>query len=71
VKKTAKIGMTLVAVLALPVALATEWVTHKEVVAGTKTVAIKASIVQVSDDASQNAPPVENLANEMKIYASF
>lgn len=70
-KKTAKIGMTLVAVLALPVALATEWVTHKEVVAGTKNVTIKTDIVTVSDNGSPNAPPVENVANEMKIYASF
>jgi len=70
-KRTAKIGMTLVAVLALPVALATEWVTHKEVTTGAKNVAVKANIVKVSDGSTSNAPPVENVANELKLYASF
>ena len=70
-KKTAKIGMTLVAVLALPVALATEWMTHKEVTVGTKNAVVKTDIINVSNGPSQNAPPVESVANELKIYASF
>lgn len=69
-KKTAKLGMALVAVVALPVALATEWVTHKEVAELTRNEIVRSDIMKVSDSAS-NIPPAENVANEMKIYASF
>lgn len=70
-KKTAKIGMTLVAVLALPVALATEWVTHQEATTEAKTVAITANVIRISDPVTTGDPAIENVANEMRIYASF
>jgi hypothetical protein len=71
-KSTAKIGITLVTIVALPVALATEWVTQREAVAATNNHNVaKTDIVNVSDNPSKNGTATENVASEMKIYVSF
>lgn len=67
-KKTAKLGITAVAALALPLALAAEWATERD---AAKDAVTTTTALATPDSAAVDQWPSESVASEMKIYPSF
>lgn len=62
--KRVKLGISMVAALAVPFALAADWATDREAVR-------EAGTAVVTSEAGTTEPQVESITNEIRIYPSF